>query len=96
MNSQSSINWVQIDWNFCRENVAEFGREKFGREMLQKLAKKSSAGNVAEIGRKILQKLAGKRCKNRPENVAKIGRKTLQNSAKKICCKERPGKWYLI
>ena len=63
-----------FDWNFGLEIVAEFGREKFGREkygrekfgreMLQKLAEKSSAGNVAEIGRKILLYVIGKRLEN--------------------------------
>ena len=89
-----------FDWNFGLEIVAEFGREKFGREkfgrekfgrekfgweMLQKLAEKSSAGNVAEIGRKILQKSAEKCCKNWARNVAEIGWKILQKLVGKRC-----------
>ena len=43
MNSQSSIDRVQIDWNFGWENIAKFGREK-----LQK-----SAENLAKIGKNV-------------------------------------------
>ena len=100
MNSQSSINRVQIDWNFSRENVFKVRPGNCCQDWLNV---------VAKVGRKIVAKFSPKSCKIRPRKwckirlgFAKIGQKvwskiveklSQESSAKKSsdknCCKNQ-------